>query len=81
MLRDQNKGTKVVFPRTRFDGRISWVAVAFVLTNDGATDWSAYPTREGKDSHPSAAGNTKSAAAIVAFLMDVLPTGGILESP
>jgi hypothetical protein len=52
-----------------------------VLTNDGATDWSAYPTREGKDSHPSAAGNTKSAAAFVAFLMDVLPTGGSLESP
>ena len=39
-----------------------------VLTDDGATDYSAYPTGGGRDSHPSDMGNSKSATAFVPFL-------------
>lgn len=39
-----------------------------ILTNYGQTNWSAYPTREGMDSHPSSDGNTKAAQDFVPFL-------------
>ena len=43
-----------------------------VLTNQGETNWSAYPTGGGRDSHPSSEGNTKAAEAFVVFLKDAL---------
>ncbi len=43
-----------------------------ILTNDGKTNWSAYPTGGGKDSHPSAIGNTKAAKAFIPFLDDAV---------
>ena len=39
-----------------------------ILTDHGATGYSAYPTRGGRDSHPSREGNRKSAEAFVPFL-------------
>jgi len=39
-----------------------------ILTNGGPGNWSAYPTGNGQNSHPSSAGNTKAAAAFVSFL-------------
>jgi hypothetical protein len=35
---------------------------------DPETGWSAYPTRNGQDSHPSATGNARAAAAFLGFL-------------
>ena len=43
-----------------------------ILTDAGATNWSAYPTGDGKDSHPSAVGNAKAADAFVTFLAAAL---------
>ena len=39
-----------------------------VLTAGGATNYSAYPTHDGRDSHPSSDGNNKSATAFMPFL-------------
>ena len=39
-----------------------------VLTDGGVTNYSAYPTRDGRDSHPSSEGNNKSANAFMLFL-------------
>ncbi|MDB4936656.1 MAG: putative exported protein [Labilithrix sp.] len=39
-----------------------------VLTDHGASDLSRYPSGDGGDSHPSSAGNTKAADALVEFL-------------
>jgi len=39
-----------------------------VLTNHGETNWSAYPTQNGQDSHPSRVGNKKAAEAFVPFI-------------
>jgi len=41
-----------------------------ILTGGGKTNWSAYPTREGKDSHPNCEGNSIAARAFVPFLAD-----------
>lgn len=43
-----------------------------VLTDHGRTDWSAYPTQGGRDSHPSAEGQAKAAAAFVPFLQQAV---------
>jgi len=43
-----------------------------VLTDRGRTDWSAYPTQGGRDSHPSAEGQAKAAAAFVPFLQQAV---------
>ncbi len=43
-----------------------------ILTNEGASDWAAYPTGDGLDSHPNASGNAKSAAAFQSFLTETL---------
>jgi hypothetical protein len=39
-----------------------------LLTDFGVTDWSAYPTADGRDSHASRAGNQQAAAAFLPFL-------------
>jgi hypothetical protein len=41
-----------------------------ILTKHGAGNWSAYPTHNGRDSHPSSEGNRQAAAAFVPFLVD-----------
>ncbi len=43
-----------------------------VLTNHGQTNWSAYPSGGGGDSHPNSEGNTKAAEAFVVFLKDAM---------
>ncbi len=43
-----------------------------ILTDDRASGWSAYPTGNGQNSHPSTTGNTKAATAFVAFLEKAL---------
>lgn len=40
-----------------------------VLTGHGETNWSAYPTQDGRNSHPSAEGNRAAAEAFVPFLV------------
>jgi hypothetical protein len=45
-----------------------------VLTDHGATNWSAYPTQAGRDSHPSSAGNRRAAEAFVPFLAEAWRT-------
>ena len=39
-----------------------------VLTGYGNSNWSAYPTRDDKDSHPSSEGNSKAARELILFL-------------
>ena len=39
-----------------------------LLTGEGAGDYSAYATRDGRDSHPSRDGNTRAARAFMPFL-------------
>ncbi len=39
-----------------------------ILTAEGKTNWSAYPSDNGKDSHPNQEGNRKAAALFVEFL-------------
>ncbi len=39
-----------------------------VLTDGGESGWSAYPSRDGRDSHPSAEGNRRAAEAFLTFL-------------
>lgn len=39
-----------------------------ILTGYGVSDWSAYPTRNGKDSHPSSEGNESAAREFIPFL-------------
>ncbi len=42
-----------------------------VLTKHGETDWSAYPTQDGRNSHPSTEGNRAAARAFVPFMVEV----------
>jgi len=39
-----------------------------ILTKHGQTNWSAYPTRDGRDSHPSSEGNQLTTAEFLPFL-------------
>ena len=48
-----------------------------ILTGTGQTNWSAYPTREGMDSHPSSEGNSKAAQEFVPFLNRALHSFGL----
>lgn len=43
-----------------------------ILTRHGQTNWSAYPTRDGRDSHPNGEGNRASAQAFVPFIQQAL---------
>jgi len=43
-----------------------------ILTDNGQSNWSRYPTRDGFNSHPSMAGNRKAARAFVPFLEEAL---------
>ncbi|MBE0565698.1 MAG: hypothetical protein IH621_07075 [Krumholzibacteria bacterium] len=43
-----------------------------VLTGHGRSNWSVYPTYDGRDSHPSIEGNRAAAAAFVPFLQQAL---------
>lgn len=43
-----------------------------LLTDHGASDWSAYPSREGRDSHPNPQGTAAAAEAFVPFIQEAL---------
>ncbi len=73
------------------DGESGWLAdyplnnvVVFdhygVLTNQGDTEWSAYPSGDGHDSHPSSDGNQKAARALVEVLNGAVARMGWTES-
>ncbi len=49
-----------------------------VLTDYGASNLSRYPTAQDDDSHPSAAGNRKAAAAFVPFLDQAVRRAGLV---
>ena len=51
------------------------------LTNHGASDFSHYPTGNGDDSHPSAAGQQKAAAAFIPFLNRAVHRAGLVPQP
>ena len=43
-----------------------------LLTGNGESDWSAYPTHEGRDSHPGPEGTSAAATAFVPFIQEAL---------
>jgi len=47
-----------------------------ILTGKGKSDWSAYPTRNGRDSHPSSEGNKLAAKEFLPFLNSSLQRMG-----
>jgi hypothetical protein len=48
-----------------------------ILTGYGGSNWSAYPTGEGLDSHPGTEGNTRAAMAFLPFLNMAVKRAGI----
>jgi len=50
-----------------------------VLTDYGASNWSRYPTKDGRNSHPSAVGNSKAAEAFIPYLNDAVTNLGWRE--
>jgi len=48
-----------------------------VLTNNGESNWSRYPTQGGRDSHPSSEGNRKAAEEFIPFLNSAVNRMGI----
>jgi len=48
-----------------------------ILTGNGASDFSVYPTGDGYDSHPSRTGNEKAAHAFVPFLDQAVRRAGL----
>ncbi|MDJ0763848.1 MAG: hypothetical protein QNJ97_12785 [Myxococcota bacterium] len=51
-----------------------------VLTDRGRTNYAAYPTGNGADSHPSAEGNQKAAAAFVPLLNQAVRRAGLVKT-
>ncbi len=47
-----------------------------ILTDGNESGWSAYPTKDGRNSHPSSEGNTQAAKAFISFLKEALATAG-----
>lgn len=43
-----------------------------ILTEDGQSNWSRFPTRDGQDSHPSLEGNVRAARAFMPFLSEAV---------
>ena len=39
-----------------------------ILTEKGQSNWTKFPTREGKNSHPNSEGNTKAATEFIGFI-------------
>jgi len=39
-----------------------------ILTGEGDSNWTKYPTRDGKNSHPNSEGNTKAATEFIDFI-------------
>jgi len=50
-----------------------------LLTDEGASDFSRYPTGDGFDSHPSRAGNVKATQAFVPFLNRAVRRAGLAD--
>ena len=50
-----------------------------ILTGNGKSDLSEYPTGGGQDSHPSREGNTKAAEAFVPFLNRAVRRAGLTQ--
>jgi hypothetical protein len=66
------------------DGQLTNVVVFDyydILTRDGASNLSCYPTGGGFDSHPSRDGNEKAAAAFVPFLNRAIRRAGLESQP
>jgi len=50
-----------------------------VLTDNGKSNWSLYPSGNGGDSHPNSEGNTKAAARFVPFLNRAVHRAGLSD--
>lgn len=48
-----------------------------ILTDDGKSNWTQYPTRDGKDSHPSAGGNSIASEKFIIFLNKAVNYAGL----
>jgi hypothetical protein len=48
-----------------------------ILTKEGQSNWAKYPTKEGKDSHPSSEGNSIAAEKFVPFLNKSVRRAGL----
>ncbi len=48
-----------------------------ILTNGGKSNWTQYPSRDGKDSHPNSAGNSLSAEKFVVFINQAVKYAGL----
>lgn len=72
-LKDMDHGWMYGYPLTN--------AVVFdyydILTGYGMSDWSAYPTRGGLDSHANAEGNIRAARAFIPFLNMAVRRAGL----
>jgi len=51
-----------------------------VLTDGGASNWSCYPSRQGKDSHPNSEGNTRAAQELIRFFKKSLNQVSITDA-
>jgi len=49
-----------------------------ILTGEGKSNWTKYPTREGRNSHPSSKGNNVCANNLITFLNRVVHYSRIL---
>lgn len=49
-----------------------------ILTGDGQSNWSKYPTKDGTDSHPSSEGNSIAAERFVPFLNSAVRRAGLV---
>ena len=50
-----------------------------VLSGHGKSNWSAYPTQGGRDSHPSNEGNQSAAGELILFLNQAVDRMGFTE--
>lgn len=48
-----------------------------ILTGNGSSNWTKYPTKNGKDSHPNRDGNTKTAHLFIDFINQAIIYSGI----
>ena len=49
-----------------------------ILTGEGESNWTKYPTRDGKNSHPNSEGNTKAATEFINFINRAVRYAGMM---
>ena len=51
-----------------------------ILTGKGTSNWTIYPSRDGKDSHPNSTGNTLAANEFVSFINRAVRYSGLVKN-